>query len=943
MCSRSFPIRTGRTPRDRRQARARPFVPRPAFAARPHDHPRRAPSPDPLRVRPGGEPVAARDSPAPGAPLPDADPQLLAARRAGEALRQLAAGRVRQLHRALRLPREGARARHRRRPRRRHDGDQPVRLLRRALGRAFSVRLPAAARRGARARTARRSRPGRCSPTGSGISAGASIRAATRSTSSSRSTSACSREIRYLVRMAPGIQTPDETLQRGEGSCRDSGWLLVQILRHLGLAARFVSGYLVQLVADAKPLDGPAGPSADFTDLHAWAEVYVPGAGWVGLDPTSGLLAGEGHIPLAATAFPSSAAPVTGFTDVCESQLEFEMKVTRIHEDPRVTKPYSDAQWEEIDALGRAVDRELEAGSVRLTQGGEPTFVSIDDMDGPEWNFTALSPKKWTLGRTARVAPEGALRAGGTPRLRPGEVVSGRAGAALGARPALAARRPAALAERRPRRRCRVARGRAAEDAGRFASALARELGLDEAFVIPAYEDPLPLLQLEGNLPVNVDAATVPLKDYDDRARLRRMLEAGARQARSVCPAAAGARPRARAATRGGAGQPRNLDLALAELPVAAPARAALSPSRRFAGGIPPAARLAPGAPPGGDRARVRARPVRRPGDLHDAHVRSEKKKHDRPKRLPTPREVVRTAACVEARGGDAVRLPAAGGARRGLDQPRRRGGARRRGARARGAHRGLPAAARSAPPRARRDAGSGRDRGQRSSGVELGRARRQHDRALRGGAARPARHREVHARRAPHRHRRRQPHDARRPDAGGQRVPAPSGRAEEPRHLLAEPSLALVPLLGAVHRADEPGAAGRRGPRRPAVRARDRIPADGRAGPAGRRGRLPVARRPAAAAPARRPDRQHPPRRVLDRQAVLAGGPARAASAWSSCGRSRCRRTRAWRWCRRSSCARSWPASGRSPTAAASSTGAPSSTTAGCCRTSCARTSTTW
>src|SRR3990172_4658182 len=224
-----------------------------------------------------------------------------------------------------------------------------------------------------------------------------------------------SREIRYLVRMAPGIQTPEETLQRGEGSCRDSGWLLVQILRHLGLAARFVSGYLVQLVADAKPLDGPAGPGADFTDLHAWAEVYLPGAGWVGLDPTSGLLAGEGHIPLAATAFPSSAAPVTGFTDVCESQLDFEMKVTRIHEDPRVTKPYSDVQWEEIDALGRAVDRELEAGSVRLTQGGEPTFVSIDDMDGPEWNFTALSPKKWSLAEQLawrlkeRFAPGGLL------------------------------------------------------------------------------------------------------------------------------------------------------------------------------------------------------------------------------------------------------------------------------------------------------------------------------------------------------------------------------------------------------------------------------------------------------------------------------------------------------------------------------------------------------
>ncbi|MEJ0048452.1 MAG: transglutaminase family protein [Rhodospirillales bacterium] len=63
-----------------------------------------------------------------------------------------------------------------------------------------------------------------------------------------------------------------------------------------------------------------------------------------------------------------------------------------MHEDPRVTKPFSDAQWRAIVDLGHQVDVELVAGDVRLTQGGEPTFVSIDDMDGPEWNYTALSP-----------------------------------------------------------------------------------------------------------------------------------------------------------------------------------------------------------------------------------------------------------------------------------------------------------------------------------------------------------------------------------------------------------------------------------------------------------------------------------------------------------------------------------------------------------------------
>jgi len=334
-------------------------------------------------------------------------------------------------------------------------------------------------------------------------------------------------DIRYLIRMEPGVQTSEETLGLASGSCRDTSWLLVETLRHLGLAARFVSGYLIQLRPDEKPLDGPAGPSADFTDLHAWAEAYLPGAGWVGLDPTSGLLAGEGHIPLAATPSSESAAPVSGLVSPSTVEFHHEMSVSRVHEDPRVTKPYSDAQWDAVLALGDRVDGELEAGDVRLTMGGEPTFVSIDDMDGEEWNTAAMGPTKRRLGTTllTRVrdtfAP-GSLLHFGQGKWYPGESLPRWAFTCYWRTDGVPLWREPSLVGNPDRDD-----GFDTDDARVFAEALADRLGVGAQYVMAAYEDPLVYIHQERQLPVDVDPETNDLDDPEERERLRRVFSHG--------------------------------------------------------------------------------------------------------------------------------------------------------------------------------------------------------------------------------------------------------------------------------------------------------------------------------------------------------------------------------------------------------------------------------
>ena len=336
-----------------------------------------------------------------------------------------------------------------------------------------------------------------------------------------------SKEIRYVIRLEPGVQTPGETLDLRRGSCRDTGWLLVQALRHLGLAARFVSGYLIQLTPDVESLDGPSGAAADFTDLHAWAEVYLPGAGWIGLDPTSGLLAGEGHIPLAATPDAFSAAPITGALDECEAVLVHEMHVRRIHESPRVTRPYTDEQWANIDALGCKVDRDLADADVRLTMGGEPTFVSIDDMDGAEWNLAALGPHKREragvlVRRLKKQFAPGAVVHCGQGKWYPGESLPRWAlGCWWRCDGVPVWNQECLLADDS------VDYGFGPDHAQRFIAVLANQLEVDASHALPAYEDTWYYLWRERRLPVNVDPLVSQLENEEERARLAQVFEQG--------------------------------------------------------------------------------------------------------------------------------------------------------------------------------------------------------------------------------------------------------------------------------------------------------------------------------------------------------------------------------------------------------------------------------
>jgi uncharacterized protein (DUF2126 family) len=333
-------------------------------------------------------------------------------------------------------------------------------------------------------------------------------------------------QVRYVVRLEPGVQSPDETLALGSGSCRDSAWLQVQALRRLGLAARFVSGYLLQLRADIDPIEGPLGAQSDFTDLHAWAEVYIPGAGWIGLDATSGLLCAEGHIPLAATPHYASAAPITGGASRAADDFDFAMELTRLVEPIRITKPFEEDAWGGLDALGEAVERDLQDQDVRLTSGGEPTFVSIDDFEAEEWNTSATGPTKAALAgqllhRLRDRFGQGGMLHFGQGKWYPGEPLPRWALSLVWRRDGIPV-----WGEEIPPSPGSVG----ADQARGFLERLAARLGLDPALVLPAREDPLPAIRTEGDLPANVSVADAALDAPGERATLRRAMEGGLSQ-----------------------------------------------------------------------------------------------------------------------------------------------------------------------------------------------------------------------------------------------------------------------------------------------------------------------------------------------------------------------------------------------------------------------------
>jgi uncharacterized protein (DUF2126 family)/transglutaminase-like putative cysteine protease len=326
--------------------------------------------------------------------------------------------------------------------------------------------------------------------------------------------------IAYVIRNEPGVWTPEETLAAKRGSCRDSAVLLVALMRARGIAARFVSGYLVQLADEGMIPDEPKGVSSDVVDLHAWAEAYLPGAGWIGFDGTSGLLCGEGHIPLASTASPSHASPLDGTSDVGASAVEFSTSIHRLGHEVRPTAPYTDEVWSQLVDAGDRTDAALTASGLEVWIGGEPTFIAREGQTKEEWQGGAIGADKWKRGRKLADQLRDRLAPGGLILFRQGKVYPGES-LPRWALDVIARRDGQPLWPARS-----LVEAGTIDHAKTVATKLAAELGIAAA-LHAAYEDPWEVLRSEAQLPPSIDPRTAGLDDPEERRRLAKILDRG--------------------------------------------------------------------------------------------------------------------------------------------------------------------------------------------------------------------------------------------------------------------------------------------------------------------------------------------------------------------------------------------------------------------------------
>ena len=277
----------------------------------------------------------------------------------------------------------------------------------------------------------------------------------------------------------PGSVDTDAVLAAGTGSPRALAWLLTVALRHCGIAARLVSGYRL------------TGTAPEYhAALAAWVEAYLPGAGWIGLDPATGLFTAEQHIPLATAADPLRLRPVIGYREACEETVSEHLEVITLRA-READGPYSVAEWAAIQETANHVDDRLKHHNIVLTGGTALEFTRPGRKAAPEWRTTGTGPDK--LATAERMARR--LR----DRLLPGGVICTGQGEWFAGEPAprwrihCIARRDGTPAWQEPALLNVPGRDDSPgpEAVPTLASGIARRLGLAPEHLLPAHEDQL--------------------------------------------------------------------------------------------------------------------------------------------------------------------------------------------------------------------------------------------------------------------------------------------------------------------------------------------------------------------------------------------------------------------------------------------------------------------